>query len=212
MGVSRFRFGSVTVLGAALLLALAGVGLRATAVAESPGITGQLTGQLLVATQILPDPRFMRTVIYMVRHDETGAMGLVLNRPMSEVPLARLLDQLGIESEGVTGNIRLHYGGPVQRERGLVLHTADYRGKSTQLIHDEVALTWEPEIFRAIAAGAGPRRRLFVLGYSGWGAGQLESEMRAGHWVVVPADEELLFDDDYDGKWSRAMARLKINL
>ncbi len=212
MGVSPFRFESVTVLGAALLLALAGMGMSANAVAESPGITGQLTGQLLVATPILPDPRFMRTVIYMVRHDEAGAMGLVLNRPMAEVPLARLLEQLGIGSEGVTGNIRLHYGGPVQRERGLVLHTSDYRGKSTQLINDGVALTWEPEIFRALAAGAGPRRRLFALGYSGWGAGQLESEMRAGHWVAVPADEDLLFDEDYDGKWSRAMARLKINL
>ena len=212
MGVSPFRFASVTVLGAGLVLAPAGMDMRAAAVAESPGIAGELTGQLLVATPILPDPRFMRTVIYMVRHDEAGAMGLVLNRPMSEVPLARLLDQLGIESEGVTANIRLHYGGPVQRERGLVLHTGDYRGKSTEPIKDGVALTWEPEIFRAIAAGAGPRRRLVVLGYSGWGAGQLESEMRAGHWVVVPADEELLFGDDYDGKWSRAMARLKINL
>lgn len=212
MGVSPFRFESVTVLGAALLLALAGMGMWANAVAESPGITGQLTGQLLVATPILPDPRFMRTVIYMVQHDEEGAMGLVLNRPMSEVPLARLLDQLGIESEGVTGNIRLHYGGPVERSRGLLLHTADYVGKSTLLIQDRVALSGQPEVWRAIAAGAGPRRRLFVLGYSGWGAGQLESEMRAGHWVAVPADEDLLFDDDYDGKWSRAMARLKINL
>ena len=212
MGVSPFRFESVTVLGAALLMALAGLGMWANAVAESPGITGQLTGQLLVATPILPDPRFMRTVIYMVRHDEAGAMGLVVNRPMAEVPLARLLDQLGIESEGVTANIRLHYGGPVQRERGLVLHTGDYRGKSTESIKDGVALTWEPEIFRAIAAGAGPRRSLVVLGYSGWGAGQLESEMRAGHWVAVPADQDLLFDDDYDGKWTRAMARLRINI
>lgn len=212
MGLSPFRFGSVTVLGAALLLALAGTGMWATAVAESPAITGQLTGQLLVATPILPDPRFMRTVIYMVRHDENGAMGLVLNRPMSEIPLARLLDQLGIESEGVTGNIRLHYGGPVERSRGFLLHTADYVGKSTLLLQDRVALSGQPEVWRAIAAGAGPRRSLFVLGHSGWGAGQLESEMRAGHWVVVPADEDLLFDEDYDGKWSRAMARLKINL
>ena len=199
-------------LGTALLLALVGTGKGVITAAEPPRATLQLTGQLLVATPIMPDPRFMRTVIYMLRHDETGAMGLVVNRPMAEVPLARLLDQLGIESEGVTGNIRLHYGGPVQRERGLVLHTGDYRGKSTEPIKDGVALTWEPEIFRAIAAGAGPRRRLVVLGYSGWGAGQLESEMRAGHWVAVPADEDLLFDDDYDGKWTRAMARLKINL
>ncbi len=212
MGLSPFRFGSVTVLGAALLLALAGMGMWATAVAESPAITGQLTGQLLVATPILPDPRFMRTVIYMVRHDENGAMGLVLNRPMSEISLARLLDQLGVESEGVTGNIRLHYGGPVERSRGFLLHTADYVGKSTLLLQDRVALSGQPEVWRAIAAGAGPRRSLFVLGHSGWGAGQLESEMRAGHWVVVPADEDLLFDEDYDGKWSRAMARLKINL
>lgn len=212
MGVSPFRFGSVTVLGPALVLTLAGMGIWATAVAESPGITGQLTGQLLVATPILPDPRFMRTVIYMVRHDENGAMGVVLNRPMAEVPLARLLDQLGIESEGVTGNIQLHYGGPVERSRGFLLHTADYVGKSTLVIRDGVALSGQPEVWRAIAAGAGPRRSLFALGYSGWGAGQLESEMRAGHWVAVPADEDLLFDDDYGGKWTRAMARLKINL
>jgi putative transcriptional regulator len=193
-------------------LAFVGAGKGVITAAEPPRATLQLTGQLIVATPIMPDPRFMRTLIYMLWHDETGAMGLVLNRPMPEVPLARFLDQLGIESREVVGSIRLHYGGPVQRERGLVLHTADYRGKSTQLIHDEVALTWESEIFRAIAAGAGPRRSLCALGYSGWGAGQLESEMRAGHWVAVPADEELLFDADYDGKWTRAMARLKINL
>lgn len=199
-------------LGTALLLAFVGEGKGVITAAEPPRVTLQLTGQLLVATPILPDPRFMQTVIYMVRHDETGAMGLVLNRPMSEVPLARLLDQLGIESEGVTGNIRLHYGGPVERSRGFLLHTADYVGKSTLLIHDGVALSGQPEVWRALAAGAGPRRSLFALGYSGWGAGQLESEMRAGHWVTVPADEDLLFDDDYDGKWTRAMARLRINL
>jgi putative transcriptional regulator len=212
VGLSPFRFASLAVLGAGLVLALAGVDMRAAAVADSPGTTGDLTGQLLVATPILPDPRFMRTVIYMVRHDETGAMGLVLNRPMSEIPLAGLLEQLGIPSEGVTGTVRLHYGGPVDRTRGLLLHTADYVGTSTRLIRDGVALSGQPEVWRAIAAGAGPRRSLLALGYSGWGAGQLESEMRAGHWVAVPADEDLLFDDDYDGKWSRAMARLKINL
>lgn len=202
----------MVVVGTALLLISAGLAMSATPTIQPPTATDSLTGRLLVATPKIHDPRFMRTVIYVVRHDSTGAMGFVLNRPMVEVPLARLLVELGIESEGVGGTIRMHYGGPVQRERGLVLHTADYRGKSTEPIKDGVALTWEPEIFRAIAAGAGPRRRLLVLGSSGWGAGQLESEMRAGHWVAVPADEDLLFDDDYDGKWPRAMARLKINL
>jgi putative transcriptional regulator len=148
----------------------------------------------------------------MVRHEAAGAMGLVVNRPMGEVPLARVLDGLGIEHGEVSGKIRLHYGGPVALERGFVLHTADYVAESTVVIAAGVALTAEPEIWRAIAAGAGPRRSLFVVGHSGWAPGQLEAEIRAGAWVVVPADEALVFDDDYDGKWPRAMARLSINL
>lgn len=206
-GLSRATLASV---GAAVLLTVAGIGARAAAQRPSP--SGDLTGQLLVATPLMPDPTFMRTVIYMVRHDGGGAMGLVLNRPMVEIPLARLLEQLGIESKEASGTIRTHYGGPVERTRGFVLHTADYVGKSTLLIKDGVGMTWQPEIWRAIASGAGPRRRLFVLGRSGWAPGQLEAEMGAGHWVAVPADEALVFDEDYDGKWPRAMARRRLTL
>jgi len=202
----------MVVVGMALLLISAGLAMSATPTIQPPTATDSLTGQLLVATPKIHDPRFMRTVIYVVRHDSSGAMGFVLNRPMVEVPLARLLVEMGIESEGVGGTIRMHYGGPVERSRGFLLHTADYHEESTAVIRDGVALSGQPEVWRALAAGKGPRRSLFVLGYSGWGAGQLESEMRAGHWVAVPADEDLLFDDDYDGKWPRAMARLKINL
>ncbi|OGK98137.1 MAG: hypothetical protein A3J45_13255 [Candidatus Rokubacteria bacterium RIFCSPHIGHO2_02_FULL_69_13] len=186
--------------------------MGARAAAQRPSPSGDLTGQLLVATPLMPDPTFMRTVIYMVRHDGGGAMGLVLNRPMVEIPLARLLEQLGIESKEASGTIRTHYGGPVERTRGFVLHTADYVGKSTLLIKDGVGMTWQPEIWRVIASGAGPRRRLFVLGHSGWAPGQLEAEMGAGHWVAVPADEALVFDEDYDGKWPRAMARRRLTL
>jgi putative transcriptional regulator len=194
----------------AVLLTVAGIGARAAAQRPSP--SDDLTGRLLVATPQMLDPKFMRTVIYMVQHDSGGAMGLVLNRPMVEIPLARVLEQLGIESKDASGTIRTHYGGPVERTRGFVLHTADYVGKSTQLIRDGVAMTWQPEIWRAIAGGAGPRRSLFVLGHSGWAPGQLEAEMAAGHWVAVAADEALLFDEDYDGKWPRAMARRRISL
>ena len=201
---------TLAAVGVAVLLAVAGIGARAAAQRPSP--SGDLTGQLLVATPLMPDPKFMRTVIYMVRHDSGGTMGLVLNRPMVEIPLARVLEQLGIEGKDASGTIRTHYGGPVERARGFVLHTADYVGKSTLLIKDGVAMTWQPEIWRVIAGGAGPRRRLFVLGHSGWAPGQLEAEMGAGHWVAVPADEALVFDDDYDGKWPRAMARRRLTL
>ncbi len=206
------RIASLAVLMAAVLLMVAGGAARLTAASQRPGVTGNLTGQLLLATPQILDPRFMRTVIYMVRHDGGGAMGLVLNRPMVEIPLARVLEQLGIESKDASGTVRTHYGGPVDRTRSFVLHTDDYVGSSTLRVTGGVAMTWQPEIWRAIAAGTGPRRSLFVLGHSGWAPGQLEAEMSAGHWVAVPADEALVFDDDYDGKWPRAMARRAIKL
>lgn len=207
-----WRLARVTALGAALLLSLVAARTGGAKAEETPSLPEGLAGQLLVATPQMPDPRFMRTVIYMVRHNASGAMGLVLNRPMGEVPLAPLLEGTRTEPGEVKGTIRLHYGGPVERAQGFVLHTADYRGKETLLVTDAVALSWEPEVLRAIAAGTGPRRSFLALGHSGWAPGQLEAEMRAGHWVSVPADEALVFDDDYDGKWPRAMNRRRISL
>ena len=205
------RRARLAALSAAALMGVAGAGTWAAA-AQRPSPGASLAGQLLVATERMPDPRFMRTVIYMVRHDAGGAMGLVLNRPMAEVPLARLLEQLGIDSKEAGGTIRTHYGGPVERGRGFVLHTDDYTGTSTLRVAAGVALTWQPEIWHAIADGKGPRRSLFLLGHSGWGPGQLEAEMDAGHWLAVPADETLVFSEDYDGKWPRAMARRRVTL
>ena len=173
---------------------------------------GNLAGQLLVATNELRDPRFVRTVVFMVRHDAGGAMGLVVNRPVGEVPLADLLNRLGIEGRGVGGEIRLHYGGPVEPNRGFVLHTADYAVAGTQVIQNGIALTLQPEILHAIGAGTGPRRSLFTLGYAGWAPGQLEAEIAAGAWITVPADAGLVFDERSDKKWERAMARRTIEL
>jgi putative transcriptional regulator len=190
-------------LSAALACLLLG---SAAANAESPGTAGQL----LVATLRMPDPRFMRTVIYIVRHDASGAMGFVLNRPLEEVPLSRLVGPRLPEGEPVTGQVRLHYGGPVERTRGFVLHSADYARQETVRVTDRVAMTVGLETLQAIAAGRGPRQALVVLGYAGWGPGQLEAEIASGGWAVVAADEGLLFDDDYDGKWSRAMARHRL--
>jgi putative transcriptional regulator len=182
-----------------------------------PGPSGEprqadLTGQLLVATPEMPDPRFAHTVIYMIRHDSSGAQGIVVNRPLREIPLAILLEQLGMESKGVQVTLRLHAGGPVDTLRILVLHTAGYASESTLAVKGGIAVTWEPDILRAIAQGKGPRRALFVVGYAGWGPGQLEAEMKTGAWVRASADEALVFDANYETKWDRAMAGRKIDL
>lgn len=196
------------------LLALV-VAVTGAAAGEAPAVppkSGSLAGQFLVATDQLRDPRFIRTVIYMVRHDARGAMGLVVNRPMGDAPLAEMLKRLGMDSKGVSGDVRVHYGGPVEPTKGFVLHTSDYAIESTQVIDDGIALTLQPEILRAIGTGSGPRRTLFALGYAGWAPGQLEGEMAAGAWVTVPADEALVFDENYERKWHRAMARRPIQL
>jgi len=171
-----------------------------------------LTGDLLVASPEMRDPRFAQTVIYMIRHDAHGAQGLVINRTLGEVPLARLLERLGMESAGAKGLIRLHTGGPVEARNVIVLHTGDYTSDATIAVKNGISVTVEPEILRAIADGKGPRRMLFALGYAGWAPGQLEAEIQEGAWIVANADEALLFDQDYEKKWKRAQARQKIDL
>jgi len=171
-----------------------------------------LVGRFLVATDEIRDPRFERSVIYMVNHGATGAMGLIVNRPIGEVSLARLLSGLGEEAERVSGDIRMHYGGPVEPRQGFTLHTADYTGDDTVRVAAGIALSMNPEILRAIGTGTGPRRFLVALGYAGWAPGQLEDEIRRGSWEIVPADEAILFDDKYETKWERAMARRTVVL
>ncbi|MFQ5954993.1 MAG: YqgE/AlgH family protein [Kiloniellales bacterium] len=169
-------------------------------------------GQLLVARPRMRDPRFTETVIYMLRHGRGGAMGLVINRLAGLRPLAEVLRWMGIEETNATGHIRVHWGGPVGLDRGLVVHDSDYRRAATRQVSDGVAVTAEPEVLRDIAAGTGPRRHLFALGYAGWAAGQLEAEMAEDAWVLVPADAALLFDEDVSSKWRRALDRWGIDL
>jgi putative transcriptional regulator len=174
-----------------------------------------LAGQFLVATDTLRDPRFARTVIYMVRHDATGAMGLVVNRPVRDMPLAPLLRKFGRDDRGVTGTVRAHYGGPVEIGQGFLLHTAEYATEGTERVAGDIAMTPTPGVLTAlgdIARGAGPRKSLFAIGYAGWAPGQLEGEIERGAWITVPADEALLFDEDPARKWDRATARRRITI
>ena len=180
---------------------------------DAPAEDARLAGQLLVATPQLEGPFFEQTVIYMVSHDaRTGAMGLIVNRPLGDVPMEVLLRHAGLPGKDAKGTVRLHVGGPVEQTRLAVLHTDDYAGPDTLRVGKGVALTTEPSILQAIAGGKGPRRARFAVGHAGWAPGQLEAEMRAGYWIVVPSDDSILFDDAYDTKWNRAMAKRKISL
>ncbi len=200
---------------AAMVLAL-GLLVRPAGTASQNGATppkpGGLAGQLLVAAEEMSDPRFVRTVILMIRHDATGAMGLVVNRPVGDVPIARLIEGVGRDGAGVRGDIRLHYGGPVEPRQVLTLHATDYAIEGTLRVTGDTAVTGNPEILRAIGLGKGPKRYLVALGYAGWAPGQLEGEMKAGGWIAVPADAAIVFDDKYDTKWERAMARRRVEI
>ncbi len=189
---------------AALAVVVAG------AAAESPHRS--LAGRLLVATDAMNDTRFERTVIYLVRHDAQGALGLVVNLPRGEVSFERALRPLGLEAPPGSGNVRVHYGGPVSERRGFVLHTPDWRGEGTQLVDGGFALTEDPRVLQAMARGDGPKRALFCLGYAGWAGGQLEREMSTGAWGVALADERLVFDEDPRQKWIDAMSRRLLDL
>lgn len=179
---------------------------------DTPPKPAGLAGQLLVAAAEMGDPRFVETVILMVRHDASGAMGLVVNRPVGEVSIAKLLEGVGLDGAGVRGDIRLHYGGPVEPRQVLTIHTADFGLEGTLRVPGDAAVTGNPEILRAIGRGKGPRRFLTVLGYAGWAPGQLEGELKAGGWFTVPADPAIVFDDKYDTKWKRATALRRVNI
>ncbi|WP_029010473.1 YqgE/AlgH family protein [Azospirillum halopraeferens] len=171
-----------------------------------------LTGQLLVAMPTMTDPRFQRTVIYICAHNADGAMGLVINKLFGSITFNDLLEQLGIEQSAAGENMPVHYGGPVESGRGFVLHSTDYVRDGTLLVDDEVALTATIDILRAISENRGPRQTLLLLGYAGWGAGQLDAEMQANGWLNVPCDDTLLFDRDLDTKWERAIAKLGVSV
>lgn len=178
---------------------------------ENLSDNGYLTGQLLVAMPTMRDPRFTRSVIYLCAHNSEGAMGLVVNRLVGSITFPDLLEQLGIEPGGESGSIRVHFGGPVEAERGFVLHSTDYVQSGTMVVDRDVALTGTIDILRDMAGGHGPRKSLLALGYAGWGPGQLDAEIQANGWLSVSADESLVFDEGLDDKWERAIGKIGID-
>jgi putative transcriptional regulator len=179
---------------------------------EMDDAPGFLEGKLLVAMPGMGDPRFERSVIFVCAHNDEGAMGLIVNKPAHDLEFSDLLDQLDIDLGPESKKIEVHIGGPVEHGRGFVLHSSDYElDDSTMKVTDAYRMTATLEILQDLAEGNGPDCSLLVLGYAGWGPGQLESEFRAHGWVSCDADKEIIFALDDDAKWNAAITSIGID-
>jgi putative transcriptional regulator len=195
-------------------------GARETGAGSKSSGRRYLDGQMLVAMPGMVDERFARSVIYLCAHSEDGAMGIVVNQPSQVRNFPDLLVQLQIiaPQERIslpkeTETIQVLQGGPVQTDRGFVLHSSDFFiDNSTLPIDDGVSLTATIDILRAIAAGEGPNQALLALGYAGWDPGQLENEIQHNGWLNCPADPSILFDTDLESKYARALRLIGIDL
>ncbi|WP_051645025.1 YqgE/AlgH family protein [Labrenzia sp. DG1229] len=182
--------------------------------------TDSLEGQFLIAMPSMADSRFEHSVIYLCSHSDQGAMGLVVNQVARHLSLEELLIQLDILNDDESAirlpdsvrGMNVHKGGPVEVERGFVLHSDDFMlNQSTLTIDNGICLTATLEILRALAQGDGPEQAILALGYAGWAPGQLENEIQANGWLTAPADPEILFDTDFDAKWRRALTSMGID-
>jgi len=171
-----------------------------------------LTGKLLVAMPGMGDPRFDKAVILICAHSPEGSMGLIVNKPAPGVDVADLLDQLNIPKAETNRAIRVHFGGPVEHARGFVLHSADYAANDTTLRVDErFGMTATLDVLEELATGRGPESALLMLGYSGWGPGQLEEEILLNGWLICDGTLELVFARDSSMKWNNAVQSLGID-
>ena len=170
-------------------------------------LLGYHQGKLLVARPGMPDVRFRQSVILLVEHSEKGAFGLMMNRIVQKIPIFALYRSFGIKASGESSQVNIHYGGPVSPDSGFVLHTTEHEFEVAHQLRKNVAISPMKTVLRAMARGKRPKKIVFLVGYAGWGAGQLEREMRRGDWYTAPADPDILFDDDHESKWSRAMER-----
>jgi putative transcriptional regulator len=173
----------------------------------------ELAGSILIAMPAMGDPRFARAVVLICAHSDDGAMGLIVNKPTPDLSFAMLLEQLKIPRQGPGRDIRVHFGGPVERGRGFVLHTPDYQagGGGTMGVGRDFGMTATQDVLAALARGDGPQEALLALGYAGWGPGQLESEIARNDWLTAEAAPDLVFATADAGKWAQALRRIGVD-
>lgn len=171
-----------------------------------------LTNQFLIAMPSMADGNFAQTVTFIWEHNEEGALGIIINRPL-QMRLSDVFDQLKMPmAPGVNAHQAVLQGGPVQTDRGFVVHQAGGRWEHTRQVSSRIQVTTSPDILDAMARGSGPETALIALGYAGWGAGQLENEIVQNAWLTVPCDERILFDTPYEQRWRAAGRLLGIDL
>lgn len=170
-----------------------------------------LTGQLLVSTPALNDTPFEKALVFLCAHSKEGAMGLIVNRKIEQITFSDLLEQLELTPSPSIMIKDVLYGGPVETIRGFVLHSSDYHHGGTLNVNENFALTATLDILKELAQGTGPKNALVALGYAGWGAEQLENEIKLNSWLSIPADSDLLFNLPMEKKWEAAYSKIGIN-
>ncbi len=177
-----------------------------------PDLDAGLTGRLLIAMPALVSSPFAQAVVFLCAHStEDGAMGLVVNRRLSQPGFDELLEQLGVAPTPPRRRITLCAGGPVENSRGFVLHSADWTGDGSLAVDEDIVLTASLDVLKVIADGSGPRHALLALGHATWAPGQLEEDMQQNAWLSAPSRDKILFGADHESKWRRALGSLNID-
>ena len=168
-------------------------------------LSGYTTGQFLLAMPHIKDPHLERAIVYVCGHDASGAMGLMINKPFSNLTLKDLLDSLNLPRPHATQDIPIHFGGPQDRGRGFIIHSEDVVHPTTVSLGNTLALTATVDALQSIAAGSGPAQSLLVMGYVGWEEGQLDKELHSAKWLQMQADQDILFHIPIEQKWEAAI-------
>ncbi len=170
-----------------------------------------LTNHFLIAMPNMADPYFQRSLTYICEHNENGALGIVVNRPI-DLTMEGLFEQIGIElSRGDLAEMPVYFGGPVQMDRGFVLHNPLGSWQSTMAMNESFGLTTSKDILQAVGEGRGPERIMVTLGYAGWDAGQLEQELAQNAWLTVEASQDIIFEMPAEERYDAAMHRLGVD-
>lgn len=170
---------------------------------------GSLSGHLLIAMPVVQESCFNRSVIYVCAHNEAGAMGIIINYPVDSIKIEDVFAQLALEGE--PRSLPVHFGGPVESNRGFVVHSADHASEDSIIVKNGIAVSASISVLQSIA-NSGHQEGMLVLGYAGWSAGQLEAEIESGSWITVPASKELVFNADNEMKWNLALSTLGIDM
>lgn len=174
--------------------------------------SGYMHGKLLIATPNMNESIFTKSVIYVCAHNDTGAMGLIINHRIEDMKCNELLDSLNITSKIDVGNYPIFLGGPVESNKGFILHSSEYHQKSTLNIHRNISITSDVEIVKNIFDGTGPIKSLIMLGCAGWAKNQLEQELKDDKWIIASADNDLIFNTPASRKWQLSAGSLGISL